>query len=287
MSFLMTDCAQLQIRARHFLLSRSFPQQALVLTAPCDSDTRTWIATIDENIGAWRKVVDGDPTKPGDFGLRAMVNMGDASKRDRLERALSMITESETRKGRIGSFNRDAGFVTASSGTRKVSVNGRSWPLDWALISLYTQRPMTNTIVDVPHNSLMTWYEGIEINEWSASNSLMGLQVSKKGRTTGWTDGTVNAIKTDLRLTTEEQHPKVNVYGKPISAWAIPTSSKATTAFASRGDSGSFIVEISGKIIGLLFGASYDGTAYFIPFNVVVADIEKVTRAKIINPSKD
>lgn len=62
---------------------------------------------------------------------------------------------------------------------------------------------------------------------------------------------------------------------------------KATTKFASAGDSGSLILNDDRTIIGLLFAANpASGTGYFIPFDVIVTDIEAVTGAKVVNLSE-
>lgn len=97
----------------------------------------------------------------------------------------------------------------------------------------------------------------------------------------------MNSIKTDLRLTREKGNTQTDVYGRPVSAWSIPTSSKATTKFASKGDSGSLILDDDKTIIGLLFAANPAcGTGYFIPFQVIIADIDAVTGAKVVNLSE-
>lgn len=125
------------------------------MTAPCDSDTEVWIQEIDEGIDRLKKVADGDPTKPDRPGLEARVSWGAESKRPELERILHLMTEAETRKERIRSFDRTTGFVAAFSGNRSINVNGKCWPLDWALVELHPKRSMTNTVVDTPTNSLM------------------------------------------------------------------------------------------------------------------------------------
>lgn len=191
------------------------------MTAPCDSDTEIWIQEIEESINRLGKVADGDPRKPHRPGLKTRVSWGAESKRPELERILHLMTEAETREARIKSFDRTAGFVAASSGNRTININGKCWPLDWALIELHPQRPITNTVVDAPANSLMNGYNETEIRNWSTSASLMDLTVSKKGRTTGWTEGTVNSIMTDLQFTREKGITRTEFYGQPVSAWSI------------------------------------------------------------------
>lgn len=136
----------------------------------------------------------------------------------------------------------------------------------------------------------MAGYHGSEISTWT-SDIPLDTNVSKVGRSTGWTDGRINGIRTDLRVRRREGNQEWDIYGR-VRAWMIPTSSKSSTKFASPGDSGAWILKPGEgtqdpSVIGLFFcSQDASGFSYFIPFDLVVNDLERVTGAKVIFPTE-
>lgn len=142
----------------------------------------------------------------------------------------------------------------------------------------------------------MDHWSGIEIDEWSGSPSARvqpGQRVSKRGRVTGWTDGYVSSIPAELNLITKTKDGRpVNPYGngRVVTTWMAHRPEEAERQFCAAGDEGAFIVNTDwdwrmGSITGLLVGT--DGatkSGYFVPFHLVVQDIERVTGGKVVNP---
>src|SRR5205809_872914 len=123
-------------------------QMCLVATSPCDMDTSTRIATIEEMIHKLKEKVDGDSENPGHLGLKAMVGFGQESKRRQLENCLNDIATYKQEKVEISTFNREIGAVIATSGRRTMESKGYCWPFDWALIHLRSERPMKNIVTN-------------------------------------------------------------------------------------------------------------------------------------------
>lgn len=98
-------------------------------------------------------------------------------------------------------------------------------------------------------------------------------KVFKRGRSTGLTWGTVNAIKVDIKLGDSVPH----------TAWYI-VGSLTASAFAEPGDSGAFVLDRYGAWCGIVFGGSDDGNGYVTPVNRVVADIEALTGGHVSLP---
>lgn len=93
----------------------------------------------------------------------------------------------------------------------------------------------------------------------------------KKGRTTGLTQGTANILD-----------PYVNIEGRTVTAWHV--IGKYNSLFCEDGDSGGWVIDDFGRLVGLLFScpvASYSGDGFVIPIREVVADIEDLTGGKV------
>ncbi|KAK2803940.1 hypothetical protein FQN51_002827 [Onygenales sp. PD_10] len=279
-----------------------------VIQSPSDTDTTTKLQAIEEEIDERKKQVHGDPEK-GTIGWEKEVELlGKKSKAPALKIAMEYITQAEKEKVQIREANRSLGHVVASSGTRTVmdnnSDNSITWGLDWALIQFRAdRRRMRNRITGTNSMDSMGPLEGLEIEEWSVDDALKkkpDLKVSKKGSRTGWTDGMVNAIKADINLLStcmskgDNNGVPGNPYGKSIAAWvacsAAPGPSAGGKKFCSAGDNGSLVFDSgNGDISGLIFGSQIAdgfGFAYFVPFSLVVEDIERVTGGRVISPSK-
>ncbi|KAK2811376.1 hypothetical protein FQN50_002254 [Emmonsiellopsis sp. PD_5] len=290
----------------HVALSPSDPlvvnKSLPVVQCPSDTDTTTRLQAIEEEIDERKKQVygDADPQK-GTIGWQMEVELGKKSKQPAVDKAKKYINQGEKETSKIREADRSLGHVIASSGTRTVVENDTiTWGLDWALIQLRTdrRRMMRNRITGTNSKGSMAPLEGLEIEEWSADDTLKkkkqpaAKKVSKKGCMTGWTDGMVNGIKADINLLKMENGVPINPYGgKSIAAWvACSAPGAGEKKFCSAGDNGSLVFDSgNGDINGLMFGSQIaDGLAlaYFVPFGLVVEDIERVTGGRVISPSK-
>lgn len=128
--------------------------------------------------------------------------MGQTHKQTLLDRLLSSIHAEESDSATIRSSDRTIGSVAVASIGRAVKENENKWPLDWALIRIPT--PMRNIIHNVPKDRLLEDYEGMDAATWNTPGHVPGIEISKIGRTTKWTDGQINAIKSDIRIRDEE-----------------------------------------------------------------------------------
>jgi hypothetical protein len=123
--------------------------------------------------------------------------------------------------------------------------------------------------------------------------------VAKRGRTTGYTMGIVEGLETRINLPIFTDHLK-----KDVSAYAI-TSRFWNDPFSAPGDSGSMIIAMKGWnlqgrinksrhhdlyepfVVGLLFGSSESGdVSYFIPWDVVKDQVERLTGGKMVWPAQ-
>ncbi|KAL2007387.1 hypothetical protein VTN00DRAFT_8825 [Thermoascus crustaceus] len=128
---------------------------------------------------------------------------------------------------------------------------------------------MENTITGTAFLDAMDHWSGIEIDEWSGS-----------------------PIPAELNLITKTKDGRpVNPYGngRVVTAWMAHAGPvEPERQFCAAGDEGgAFIVDSNrtGSITGLLDGT--DGatkSGYFVPFHLVVQDIVRVTRGKVVNP---
>lgn len=235
----------------------------------------------DEMLNNFRKIVYGDPENPNDMGLEKEVEYGAQHKEPFLRQYLEKINAVGLDKERIVTSNRDAGHVAAASGDRTVDFGGLCWPLDWALIKL--SRPLDNTLLNLPPDHFLSGYDGMEVEHWSDFENLS--VVTKRGRTTGWTNGNVNGIESGLRLTRRSGNNDYLAYQKEVSSWCVLPS--GSNQFALTGDLGSFILDQRGRIVALLYAAHPAiGHTYCIPFSVVLKDIEVVTGGQVVYPSK-
>ena len=212
-----------------------------------------------------------------------MVKFGQESKRKRLENFLEDIAEYQQEMAQIEGLDREAGVVIATSGTRVVEARGYTWALDWAAVQLLPKRPMKDIIEHTKKEQFIHGMRGEELREWSVSMLQPGIRVSKRGRTTGWTEGYVNSIKADLNITRKEGNKAINPYKGTITAWVVHNS----FGMGKFCDSGSIILNSrTTSQLGLMFGNDlYTGFGYFTPFDLVIRDIENITGGRVVKPT--
>jgi hypothetical protein len=102
----------------------------------------------------------------------------------------------------------------------------------------------------------------------------IGDYVIKTGYSSGTTYGIVSHIKHDCALSGNSsltsEYVVVGLVGSP---------------FASKGDSGAFVLNGHGKLAGLLIaGQDLLGTTYVTPITEVIRDIQEVTGHKVTLP---
>lgn len=246
--------------------------KSLVIRVPSDRDTILRIENATAAINEHKERVDGTPSA---LGLQAKVDMGDTSKQKALDKALKDIETNEQHLKILKTFDRTAGHVFASSGYRTAPLGqDRDWALDWSLTRLTSPRTLKN-------NSKNHMGEKSDFDFWQKVFP-QGRQVTKLGRSTGWTMGTVNAI---AAVFSKED----TTYKKRVFAW--PAVAKFGSQFAIPGDSGSVVYDAemhytTGNWIGLLFAANEaTGVGYFTPIDVIFDDIAAVTGCEIVDPT--
>lgn len=93
----------------------------------------------------------------------------------------------------------------------------------------------------------------------------------KKGRTTDQTWGTYSGFEVDLNFGFGLQ-----------KAWTVLGSGNI---FLDDGDSGSFLYNCAGQLVGLAFGGPVDRNfGYFIPIKYVFDEINRTTEWEVISP---
>ena len=251
--------------------------KSLIIKAPSNRDADLRLDNVNDAIEALRKRVDGTSTT---LGLQAKVDMGDQSKQGSLTNTLQAIKTNENDRKIIQDLNRTAGFVYATSGYRSVPESqGRDWALDWSLTKVETPRIMENT---VDGDTATRYVRGkVQLELWQKTSSL-GRQVVKLGRSTGWTEGVVNAV--EAVFSSQDA-----TYGKKVFAW--PVVPPHGFPFAIPEDSGSVVFDAestltTGNWVGLLFAANIvSGIGYFTPMQLVLEDISTVTGCEILEPT--
>ncbi|KAK2753091.1 hypothetical protein FQN55_005051 [Onygenales sp. PD_40] len=200
----------------------------------------------------------------------------DEDLKDRNARIKEAKGAMETRFKKLNAFNRQVGHLWSSSSFGANFLTGM--PLGWALISLNPQRSFSNTLPKDNELGQIKPYDA----RWNAvefprsgqveevSPCTLGTLVFKWGRTSGLRGGRVNALE-----------PRVNVGGRFLSAYQVVGMSSDVEAFFGReGDLGSWVIDLKGRWVGLLFSCpkvSMNGDAYVLDAPTVVSDIERVT----------
>lgn len=100
------------------------------------------------------------------------------------------------------------------------------------------------------------------------------LRVLKYGRTTGWTWGISNEIRSCCNL------PYEDCDAGPSTEWLIIAGKDRRTA--DFGDSGAVVIDLSGRVGGLLHSVSeLQDKAYATPIEWLLKDIAKTTNLEV------
>ncbi|KAH8711832.1 hypothetical protein GQ44DRAFT_731066 [Phaeosphaeriaceae sp. PMI808] len=247
--------------------------------------------------------------------LKRYESLFDGESDEPIQHSLSRISDKlKVVNGDLDDANqciRPIGHAYAASGFRTCE-NPRydkqqrlNWALDWSLIQLDKPRSVSNELMSVSlssdkqYSGYAKFYANISADKH--------YKVMKRGRTTEWTNGTVSAIESTLNKkhvlpnlkTPTYQKIKMEKRWENMAVFVHPIlGTKKVPQFMQSGDSGSFVLldedcEIPDEkaegapvqILGLGFAANADlYTSYMMPFDLIIADIEKVTGVKVIEP---
>ncbi|KAF2789345.1 hypothetical protein K505DRAFT_365686 [Melanomma pulvis-pyrius CBS 109.77] len=256
------------------------------------------------------------------------------NKRDLIQELGIRISSEDSGIRRRKNFPRHIGNIYAASGYRACRTQryfaeeSDHWALDWCLIRVDKSKSISCELQDVPEippeipppenqpgNAVLGSIEnkteappkpqyylrnGDEVANYCSISAQKNYQVAKRGRTTGWTRGTISAIDSVVRTqdsgkpitklsTIQKEFLQGRFGGKEVFVHTITGTAKAPQ-FLEPGDSGSFILlnEDSthrGSIVGLGFAANdVSSVSYMMPMDLIVQDIEYVTGGKVIDP---
>ncbi|EER44671.1 conserved hypothetical protein [Histoplasma capsulatum H143] len=258
----------------------SVKSMSFLIMSPSDCDMALILQNTQATIDELKKVLKGSP---GTLGLEAMVKMGEHSKVKSLESVQDRLALAEQEALIIKDANRVLGSVYATSGFRFSATDKGNYALDWSLTKILPSRNLDDTpSLGAPSQVLQAMSNSKNFTDKIHG----GLMVAKCGRSSGWTEGKVNAIET-VFLKGESK------YTHDVLAWPVVPLHRHIYAFATPGDSGAVVVVSDrpavdcGCWIGLLFAANLaTGTGFFIPMSLVLKDISEITGCQVVQPSK-
>ncbi|KAF2109328.1 hypothetical protein BDV96DRAFT_605039 [Lophiotrema nucula] len=234
------------------------------------------------------------------------LDLDDGQKFDQV-RAVSTREQSlERALDRVCQARHDDCRIYAASGFRTRNIPPNNWALDWCLFKV---GPLTGLLPETI-SCQADWVPSIarhlcdedKVTQYCKISANEHYQVMKRGRTSGWTRGTISAIDSTIRMETRPEDPKLKLptnqqvrfkekFGDELVSVHAIVGTKSTEPFLYPGDSGSLVLldqasNIPGvSIVGLACsGNVYTLASYMIPMDVVVADIEEVTGGQVIEP---
>lgn len=114
----------------------------------------------------------------------------------------------------------------------------------------------------------------------SPSPLYASLDVFKIGRTTGLTVGAIERLSTYVKIRRQSNSKQKAPMRTTLEMYAV--RGLYGTAFNKAGDSGAWILDPEGDLVGLLWGGcEKSGQGYFTPIQLVIDDIEKSTGKKV------
>ena len=159
------------------------------------------------------------------------------------------------------------GRVLLASGQRKNKANHR---MDWALFESAETFKINKPTPESAFTSAeaLPWPRKYKISSDSKIRQFGSLAegdwVAKQGRTSGYTSGTVNRMR--RRVTWANYSDFVS---EEIEVLGL------TTDFADHGDSGSFVTNIRGELVGLVIGRESNSADFDIGFVTPIEDIQQ------------
>lgn len=117
-----------------------------------------------------------------------------------LQRLLEVQLEESTGASRhIGRIYAASGFRTCKNGRMPVDIpeSRRDWALDWCLIQMDKSKPISNELSNLP--SSVGVLENVAVTRYCSISRTPNYKVIKRGRTSGYTSGTISAIDSTIR----------------------------------------------------------------------------------------
>ena len=103
-------------------------------------------------------------------------------------------------------------------------------------------------------------------------------RVLKHGRTTGWTAGSLNQLDSNCRRGRESDQPFVT---RELCVVNVISNDAKLKSFSDPGDSGSCVIDLDGRVIGMLHGGNLQAAnhrveiTYVTPMEWVLKGIEE------------
>ena len=148
--------------------------------------------------------------------------------------------------------------------------------IDWALLSIDPRRSIISN-EPYPYHGLKGNFDGLVSFKEAVEHTPMKLHtVYKCGKTTGFIQGVLELLK-QARIV-RGSHGQLQE--RIIHEHVVPDTSGIASPFSLPGDSGAFIFDESGDVIGLLIGGfERKYNSYFTPVENVFRDIMQMTGA--------
>ncbi|KAJ4186908.1 hypothetical protein NW755_007641 [Fusarium falciforme] len=241
-AFLNLHCYELEILLRAIItISTETGQDGMALFRDVIHIRRLW-----RNPPSLTRIIEHPANKDLEFAIRSVRDLLSVTgeppmpQEDTEQRRQHLIDLKEHKK----SPNRLIGTVWASSGTHYYEWKPES-PLlvkeDWALIKLF--RDDNQEFRNGFRNLLRPNFPE---NQFAGVRELpepIRIDVTKRGRTTDLTAGVVNGARSVINL------------GRGIkSAFVIVSKPPITQFFSAKGDSGSWIMDRAGRLVGMMWG---------------------------------
>ncbi|KAI9861192.1 MAG: hypothetical protein M1813_005365 [Trichoglossum hirsutum] len=189
-----------------------------------------------------------------------------------LEMAENVYRTAHSELQTVQNFDHHFGTVFATSGCKISRRLGCS--LDWALVDVRNTRQGENRVPQLPRKP----WEFEYLSEGNAVVDVAPLSmddnVIKSGYSSGTTYGRVSHIKHDC-----------NVPGNSLPTSEYVVVGNKGRPFAFQGDSGAFVLDGHGRLVGLLIAGQEElGTVYVTPITEVAQDILDVTGHEVTLP---
>ncbi|KAK2765061.1 hypothetical protein FQN54_008760 [Arachnomyces sp. PD_36] len=217
----------------------------------------------EETITQIRRALERGQSQRDMMQASPMTSSGPDKSSDRAIRGQSFVIEKRRKQlDAITSANRQIGTVFSTSGIDLSREKLSKWGcrIDWGLVDLAKEQVGINQRPGESREIL------------GAQPPEEGVPVTKVGRTTGKTRGTINGVKACIwnKGTSKESHSM---------EWTV-VGDCFGGPFSLKGDSGSFVITCDEFVTGLLWGGQGAGpskTTYFTPIDVVAGDILQAT----------
>lgn len=262
--------------------------KAWQVASPSQQDHDLRMETLRDVIRDWETDVQNAENK-----IAEIRNRGQVPKPKLLSSVADMRRMIQERRDEMQACigkDRSLGYVFAASGFQTFTDSSqRRWAIDWSLSRLDNPNGRTFTN-NTPSNPFIGPHEYVrtpgELDTWNGPGSIaMGQIVAKRGRTTGWTIGEMTQPESILY----KGHP----YGHGVCTYVNCVIGRSDQPFSERGDSGAVVFNADrkskkwGQVVGLLNSKGQQMTyAYFIPMNIVIDDIERVTKCTVVEPAR-